>query len=57
MTMAGGVSGGAPAVGGCSTTVCCGVVLSVPAALACALRRWIDAATSDCCPIIASPTF
>ena len=57
MTIAGGVPSGAPVLGGCDDTVCCGVVLSVPAVCACARSRWIEAATSGCWAIIASPTF
>src|SRR5882757_5363860 len=57
MMIADGVPAGAPALGGWLVTVCCGVVLRLPALWACARKRWIDAATSDCWAIIASPIF
>src|SRR5258708_31433926 len=38
-------------------TFCCWLVLRLPAAAALARRRWMEAATSDCWPIIASPIF
>ena len=57
ITIAGGVPAGAPALAGCCVTVCCGVVLRLPAVCAWARSRWMEAATSDCWAIIASPTF
>jgi len=57
MTIADGVPAGAPALGACVETVCCGVDFSVPAVCACARSRWMEAATSDCWAIIASPIF
>ena len=41
----------------CFVTFCWGVDFKLPAASARARRRWTEAATSFCWPIIASPTF